>query len=91
MRVYTPQELRTLLEGVDAALKHEARVVIIGGAAAALEYGVATGTRDIDTWSSVQKDLADAVERARRSTGLDVPFARSGVADGPHDFALKGC
>lgn len=77
MRVYTPEELRKFLEGVDAALDHRAETVIIGGAAAALAYGVVTGTRDIDTWTRVQKDLAVAVERARQTTGLEVPFAHS--------------
>ena len=49
MRAYTPVELRRFLEGVDAALQGEAEVVVIGGAAAAIEYGVVSGTRDIDT------------------------------------------
>ena len=89
MRVYTPEELRAFLTGIDAALDHPVEIVVIGGAAAALEYGVVTGTRDIDTWTRVQKDLAVAVERARRTTGLDVPFAHSGVADGPHDFESR--
>jgi hypothetical protein len=65
MRVYTPDELRRFLEAVDGALHAPAEVVVIGGAAAALEYGVATGTRDIDTWTRVQNELMVAVERAR--------------------------
>ena len=89
MRIYTPDELRRFLEGVDAALRGKARVVVIGGAAAAIEYGVATGTRDIDTWTSVQHDLTVAIERARQETGLAVPFAQSGVADGPEDFESR--
>lgn len=88
MRVYTPAELRKFLGGVDAALDHRAEIVIIGGAAAALEYGVVTGTR-IDTWTKVHKDIAVAVERARQTTGLEVPFAHSGVAAGPHDFESR--
>ena len=89
MRVYTPDELRRFLEGVDGALRGQTEIVVIGGAAAALEYGVATGTRDIDTWTSVQDDLMIAVERARQATGLAVPFAQSGVADGPADFESR--
>jgi hypothetical protein len=69
MRVYTPDELRRFLEGVDAALLGKAEVIVIGGAAAAIEYGVASGTRDIDTWTRVQKDLEDTREKwARRSS-----------------------
>ena len=89
MRVYTPEELRRFLGAMDRALEHPAEVVVIGGAAAALEYGVATGTRDIDTWTRVHEDLAVAAERARRTTGLGVPLSRSGVADGPHDFESR--
>jgi hypothetical protein len=89
MRVFTPAELRRFLTAADRALEHRAEVVIIGGAAAALGYGVATGTRDVDTWSRVQEGLAAAVERARRATGLAVPFSRSPVADGPQDFESR--
>ena len=35
MKVYTPEELRRFLHGVDAALDHRVEVVVIGGAAAA--------------------------------------------------------
>jgi hypothetical protein len=89
MRVYTPAELRRFLAGMDKALEHPAEIVVIGGAAAAIEYGVASGTRDIDTWTRVHADLAVAAERARQTTGLAVPFAQSGVADGPHDFESR--
>jgi len=89
MRVYTPRELRRFLAAVDRALKRPAEVVVIGGAAAALEYGVVSGTRDIDTWTRVHEDLAAAAERARQTTCLAVPFSRSRVADGPCDFELR--
>lgn len=89
MRLYTPDELRRFLGGVDAALGRRAEIVVIGGAAAALEYGVVTGTRDIDTWTRVHRDLLLAVERARQTTGLEVPFVQSGVADGPHEFESR--
>ncbi len=89
MKVYTPQELRRFLGAVDARLTRRAEVTVIGGAAAALKYGVATGTRDIDTWTSVQKGLSAAVVEAREATGLDVPFAQSGVADGPYEFESR--
>jgi hypothetical protein len=89
MRVFTPQELRRFLAAMDRALRRRAEVVVIGGAAAALEYGVVSGTRDIDTWTRVHKDLAIAAERARQSTGLAVPFSRSRVADGPCAFESR--
>jgi hypothetical protein len=46
-------------------------------------------THDIDTWTTVQDDLAAAAERARLATGLDIPVTQSGVADAPHDFESR--
>jgi hypothetical protein len=89
VRAYTPAELRRFLAAVDRALARPAEVVIIGGAAAAIEYGVASGTRDIDTWTRVHAELAAAAARAREATGLAIPFAQSGVADGPFDFESR--
>ena len=89
MRAYGPAELRRFLTAVDRTLGRRADVVVIGGAAAAVAYGFAGATRDVDTWTPVGGELAAAAERARRSTGLDVPLARSTVADGPHDFESR--
>lgn len=89
MRVYTPAELRRFLTAMDGTLAHPAGVVLIGGAAAAIEYGVTTGTRDIDTWTRVSAELAAAAVRAREATGLAIPFSQSGVADGPHEFESR--
>jgi hypothetical protein len=89
MRVYTPRELRRFLAAVDRAIEHPVEVVVIGGAAAALEYGVTSGTRGIDTWTRVREDLAVAARRARQAAGLPVPLAQSAVADGPHDFESR--
>jgi hypothetical protein len=69
MRVYTPGELRRFLEGVDAALRGKAEVVVIGGAAAAIEYGVAVGTRDIDTWTDRRVSSHAWSGRCRTSGG----------------------
>ncbi len=89
MKTYLRQDLARFLEAVDAALSRRAQVVVIGGAAAALHYGFAGGTRDIDTWTAVGRELAAAVKRAREATGLDVPFERSGIADGPFDLESR--
>jgi len=42
-------------------------MVIIGGAAIALEYKTRHLTRDLDTSTAIQGALHDAVERARRA------------------------
>ncbi len=62
---------------------------MIGGSAAALHYGVARATHDIDTWTTVQAALAAAAEKARVVTGLDVPLQKSGVADAPCEFESR--
>lgn len=89
MRTFLRDELVRFLEAVDAALERPIDIVVIGGAAAAVQYGVEDGTHDIDTWTNVEEELARAVEQARRSTGLSLPFAKSGVADGPYEFESR--
>ena len=86
MRTFSAAELSRFLAAVDEVLEERVEVVVIGGAAAAIQYGVAVATTDIDTWSVVPPQLEAPVERARRSSGLDVPFGKSGVADGPYEL-----
>lgn len=89
MRTFLKDELERFLEAVDQALAQPVAVIVIGGTAAALHYGVTRATHDIDTWTTVRGDLAAAAERARVSTGLDIPVTQSGVADAPHDFESR--
>ena len=89
MRSYLRADLERFLKAVDGSLRRRVEVVVIGGAAAGIHYGVAGGTRDIDTWTAVGRVLLPAVERARRATGLPVPFQKSGVADAPFDFESR--
>jgi hypothetical protein len=86
VRLFLRSELVRFLTDVDHALRRRVEVVIIGGAAAAVQYGFDKGTNDIDTWTTVGRHLAAAVRRARQSTGLALPFHKSGVADGPFDL-----
>ena len=83
MSHYLRLDLVRFLKAVDHALARPAQVVIIGGAACAIRYGVLHATRDIDTWSAPSADLSEAVARARETTGLAIPFGPAGVADGP--------
>jgi hypothetical protein len=89
MRTFLKDELERFLAAVDRALVGPVDVVVIGGTAAALRYGVTRATHDIDTWTAVQKDLALAVEKARATTRLHIPVARSAVADAPADFESR--
>jgi len=89
MKAFLRQQLERFLEAVDMALHEPVEVIVIGGSAAALHYGVARATHDIDTWTTVPADLAAAAEAAREVTGLDVPLQRSGVADAPLEFESR--
>jgi hypothetical protein len=89
VNVYPPADLERFLRAVDSALSKPVHVTVIGGAAAAIRYGAHRATRDVDTWTLVPEELAAAVEEAHRATGIDVPFAKSGVADAPWDFESR--
>jgi hypothetical protein len=67
MRTFLKGELERFLEAVDEALAHPVEVIVIGGTAAALHYGVTRATHDIDTWTTVQGDLAAAAAKASSS------------------------
>lgn len=86
MRYYVRAEIERFLRAVDVALEGLATVVVIGGGAAALKYGIDDPTRDIDTFNALGADLRRAIDAARKATGLAMPFEQSGVADGPYNF-----
>ena len=89
METFLREQFERFLAAVDTALARPVGVVVIGGAAAALHYGVTRATHDIDTWTTVQADLAAAAAKARAVTGLDVPILKSGVADAPYEFESR--
>jgi uncharacterized nucleotidyltransferase DUF6036 len=86
VRYYVRAEIERFLRAVDRALKRRATVIIIGGGAAALKYGIDDPTTDIDTFTTLDAELRRAADAARKATGLPMPFERSGVADGPYSF-----
>jgi len=89
MKTFLRRQLETFLRAVDAALDQPVDLVVIGGSAAALHYGVGRATHDIDTWTNVEAGLAAAAASARSMTGLNVPLQKSGVADAPVDFESR--
>ena len=63
-RKYTREELVRFVRSVDRAIEEPTEILVIGGAAAALQYGATTSTKDIDTWHAVPRALAKAYARA---------------------------
>ncbi len=89
MKSFLRDQLERFLLAVDAALSEPVVVVVIGGTAGALHYGVERATHDVDTWTTVQAALAAAAEKARAMTGLEVPLQKSAVADAPFEFESR--
>lgn len=85
MQHFAPTDLRRFFTAVDAHLHECASIILLGGSAIAL-YGVQAGTRDIDTWQTDLRPLADAIVSAREATGLDIPVVPAAVGDVPYNF-----
>lgn len=83
---YSRDELQQFFDTVDECLEEPERVVLVGGSAVILAYGVTTTTIDIDTFNGSTAALEEALQRARDKTGLALPVARSGVAQAPEGY-----
>jgi hypothetical protein len=89
VKTYLKDQLERFLESVDAALGEQVAVVVIGGTAAALRYGVKHPTRGIATMTAISAGLANAVQAAREATGLEVPMRMSGITEGPEGLESR--
>jgi hypothetical protein len=83
---YSSEQLRSFLAAVDSYLAAPARMIVIGGSAVALGYGVGRPTNDVDTFETDFRLIISAVEKARQQTGLDIPVSNAPVADLPYHF-----
>jgi hypothetical protein len=88
MRRFSRKDLEIFLKAVDRHAPKDSKLVIIGGAAAALTYGSPSGTVDIDTANNVSP-LQKAYEAARRETNLQVPLALATVFDAPIQYKTR--
>ena len=84
-RDYGAGAIRDFLRAVDRNLVARARIVIIGGGAAALHNATST-TNDVDTCNAIDEALARAIADAVKETGIDIPITESTVADFPYNF-----
>jgi hypothetical protein len=88
MRLFAARELRAFLKAVDRHALTPSRLVVIGGAAAALSFRATSGTADIDTANNTT-GLREACEHARRETGWELPLGPAGVFDGPYEYESR--
>ena len=84
-RNYGKDEIHRFLRAIDHHLESHARLVIIGGGAAALHDATST-TNDVDTCNAITEHLAHAVRLARENTGLEIPISESTVAEYPYNY-----
>src|SRR5258706_3578230 len=81
-RRYAPHELTAFLKAVEARLTSPAKMIVMGGGAIALAYGIEQDTSDIDTWATDLREIKKAVAQAQKDTGLHVPVSERGGAVG---------
>ena len=79
-------QLVAFLRSLDRHLRRPSKIVVIGGAAAAVAYNSGTTTADIDLFHGMSKDIEDAARQARQETGLAISVAAAAVADLPYDY-----
>lgn len=93
MKRFDRAQLIQFLHALDHALEREARIVVIGGAAAIVGYQAPSRTADIDilhvTPPGRLDSIAVAAEAARKATGLAVMVGSAGVADLPYNYEQR--
>lgn len=85
MKKYTVDEIRLFLKAMDSFATKKCKIIIIGGSAAALAYSVTNATQDIDSYNNINA-AKEAYEKAKKETGLNIPFTMASVSDGPYSF-----
>ena len=83
---FSRDELQHFFDTLDECLEEPATIVLVGGSAVILAYGVTTTTIDIDTFTNSTKALDEALKRAREKTGLAPPLSRAGPAQAPEGY-----
>jgi hypothetical protein len=85
MKQFGHDELSRFLAALDSHMVKPRDIILIGGAAASLAYGISKTTSDIDTLDSIA-NLKEAIRLAREETGLDIPFQEVGIWDAPYNY-----
>ena len=83
---FSRDELQYFFDTLDDCLEEPTKIVLVGGSAVILAYGVTTTTVDIDTFTNSTAALDKALELARERTGLSLPFSRSSPTQAPEGY-----
>jgi hypothetical protein len=70
------------LREVDELLNEPVVLEIIGGAAALLAYGARRATKDIDSFTTIDEKIVEAVRKVKHK----IPLDRAAVADQPYNY-----
>jgi Nucleotidyltransferase of unknown function (DUF6036) len=80
------EELVRFLTEIDRHLSEPMSVVVIGGAAALLQHGAMRPTTDIDIFSTVTSEFAEAIRAARTATGIAIEIEYASIAQPPYNY-----
>jgi hypothetical protein len=86
MEAFSPVQLAQFLKAVDQELANPARLIVIGGAAAALRYGAKRNTSDIDTFNDTTPEVDRAVRVTQQKLQLGIVVSKAAIADPPWNF-----
>lgn len=86
MTKFGKSDLVAFVNALDRKLGSAQSIVVIGGAAAALNYDSGTKTSDVDVMTGFSAEIAAAAVEARRATGLAVAVGPVTVADPPLNY-----
>lgn len=88
MPQFVNEEIRAFLLAVDAHIERPFRMDLIGEAVAVLSFNVQSGTEDLDAITNIQP-IEEAINAAKKDTGLDVGVETTCVYDGPYYYETR--
>ena len=82
-------QLENLFTKVDARLKKQIELFVIGGASAILGYNITKVTNDVDIDGSIDSELNQIFDEEAKKLGLDLYLSSKGVFFPPDDYRSR--
>jgi len=89
VKQFLPEHIVNFLRKIDEYLNGEVQIIVIGGAAASLAYGVTKATTDIDLATELSDDLSQAIKCAQKDTGILLPVTYVGLFEPPYNYEFR--